>query len=240
MSTWLPDLHSPVRQVKTSGALNFTATITPMRVLVFGDSIAQGFWDSEGGWAARLRRYYDELEINDFKNSYPTIFNLGVSGDATKDVRKRLEPETKARLWPTEEIAYIFAIGLNDTVYRGQEFESKPEKYRQELTEILAIAKNYSKKILFVGLTPVVDSRVQPLQWSASGKCYSNERIIKFEDALKSFCAENKVAYVPVFEKLKQGQDRKEMMPDGAHPNNEGHELIYQLVKPELDKLLHN
>lgn len=31
-----------------------------MRVLVFGDSITQGFWDTEGGWVERLRKYYDQ------------------------------------------------------------------------------------------------------------------------------------------------------------------------------------
>jgi lysophospholipase L1-like esterase len=30
-----------------------------MIVLVFGDSIAQGYWDSEGGWVERLRKAND-------------------------------------------------------------------------------------------------------------------------------------------------------------------------------------
>lgn len=29
------------------------------KILVFGDSIAYGKWDSDGGWVARLRKYVD-------------------------------------------------------------------------------------------------------------------------------------------------------------------------------------
>jgi lysophospholipase L1-like esterase len=49
-----------------------------VRVLVFGDSIAQGFWDSEGGWVERLRKHYNSLALEDLKsNQQPEIFNLG-------------------------------------------------------------------------------------------------------------------------------------------------------------------
>ncbi len=210
-----------------------------MRVLVFGDSIAQGFWDTEGGWATRLRRYYDERQAkNTLENDEPTVFNLGISGDMTKDVVARLENETKARQWPGEELSFIISTGVNDTVYRGNEVESTPEKYRKELEEILKIARKYSDKIIFVGLTPVVDERVQPLKWSSSGKCYSTERIWHFEQTLRDFCAENNVVHIPLFEILKAEQQSQELMPDGAHPNNEGHKLIFELVRPELEKLL--
>jgi lysophospholipase L1-like esterase len=50
-----------------------------MRILVFGDSITQGFGDTEGGWVERLRHDYDVETIKDLRanTNYPTIFNLG-------------------------------------------------------------------------------------------------------------------------------------------------------------------
>lgn len=209
-----------------------------MRVLVFGDSIAQGFWDTEGGWVARLRKHYDELEVKEFRDRFPNIFNLGISGDRAQDVLKRIKNETEYRLWPGSEIIYIFAVGLNDTVYRELEFESTPEKYKEELDKILEVARNFAHKIMFLGITPVVDERTQPLKWSTTGKCYSNERVWMFEQELRDFCGQNKLVRVPLFEKFKEEQQKHELMPDGVHPNNEGHELIYQLVRPKLDKLL--
>lgn len=34
-----------------------------MTVLIFGDSITQGFCDTEGGWAARLKKFLDEKTL---------------------------------------------------------------------------------------------------------------------------------------------------------------------------------
>ncbi|MBI5906829.1 hypothetical protein HY857_02135 [Candidatus Saccharibacteria bacterium] len=209
-----------------------------MRVLIFGDSITQGFWDTEGGWVGRLRKHYDEIQLLDLSKEQPTIFNLGISGDFTKSVVARLESETKARLWPGEEIVYIFAVGLNDTIYREDDFESTPKKYNEELGTILKIAKLYSQRILFVGMSPVVDERVQPPQWSSSGKCYSNERIMIFDKVLQDFCERSSVAYVSLFEMMQREQATHDLMPDGAHPNNKGHKLIFQIVLPELEKLI--
>jgi len=64
-----------------------------MKVLIFGDSITQGFWDIEGGWAARLRKTYDQKAVDSDDYDQPTIFNLGVSGNSNGDVIKPLKKE---------------------------------------------------------------------------------------------------------------------------------------------------
>lgn len=68
-----------------------------MRVLVFGASITQGYWDTQGGWVQRLRTHYDKKQIADLTKDNPSVFNLGVSADTTKDILERFEAETKAR-----------------------------------------------------------------------------------------------------------------------------------------------
>ncbi len=85
-----------------------------MRILVFGDSITQGFWDTEGGWVGHISRYYIEQTIKTQNYNIPTIFNLGVSGDTSNEVLARFENEVKARLWPGEEIVIIISTGVND------------------------------------------------------------------------------------------------------------------------------
>jgi len=56
------------------------------RICVFGASIAWGAWDPDGGgWVTRLRRYF---EINDYDIE---VYNLGVSGNTTKDLLKRFK-----------------------------------------------------------------------------------------------------------------------------------------------------
>ena len=211
-----------------------------MRVLVFGDSISQGFWDTEGGWVQRIRKHYDELLVRNNDSNQPTVFNLGVSGDFTSSVLKRFKHEVEARIWPGEEFTFIFSIGMNDSVYRDDEHDSEPEIYAEQLTQLLKLAKQFTSRTLFVSLFPAVDKLVQPLQWSTSGKCYSTERIKLFEDELEEFCRTNKAPLADIWTPLSKTNNLESLLPDGVHPNNEGHELIANLVLPELEKLLAN
>jgi lysophospholipase L1-like esterase len=211
-----------------------------MRVLVFGDSITQGFWDTEGGWVARLRKHYDERQLKDLTNNdEPVIFNLGISGDFTEGVIKRFENEFNARSWrwPNEEFTFIFAIGINDTITIDGKEWSRPERYSSELYNLIELAKSKSNKILFIGLTPVDESRANGRP--GKPKMYNNERIILFDNALEKACQRNHVNYLKPYEKIKAEMvNGNKLFDDGLHPNNEGHELIFQLVQPELDKLL--
>ena len=209
-----------------------------MRVLVFGDSIAQGFFDVEGGWVNYLRKYYDEILIRNNDISQPTVFNLAISGDFTRSVLKRFEDEVTARVWPGEEFVFIFAVGTNDTVYRGQEYESEPDIYKNELSELLNIAKKYSKEIMFVGLYPIIDRLLQPAPFSETGKSYSTERMHLFDKTLNNFCKKNKVAYVDLWREFTKQDNLETVFFDGIHPNDKGHKLIYEIVQPKLEELL--
>lgn len=205
-----------------------------MRVLVFGDSITQGFWDMEGGWVSRIRKHYDQQMIYDADNDLPSIFNLGVSADSSDDVLVRFENETKVRA--TEEIAFIIAIGVNDARTKAGVNYSDTNRYKQNLSEILKLAKQYSNKILFIGLTPCVEERSNPVSWGDTG--YTNGRIKEFDAALREFCDENQVKFVEVFEPFAKAEAARELLPDGLHPNDNGHQLIADLVLPKVQELL--
>lgn len=210
-----------------------------MRVLVFGASITQGFWDTEGGWVARLRKHYDQIQIkNPTAYDQPEIFNLGISGDTTQGVLKRFKSETEARLWPGEKFAFIFSVGTNNAVIENNVNRSSPEKYTADLENLISQAREFSKLMMFVGLPPCEESKTTPIPW-AKAIHYTNDRIASIDKAMHKVSVHNDFIYVPVFEpfqtRLIKGED---LLADGLHPNNEGHELIFQLVRPELDKLL--
>ncbi len=210
-----------------------------MRILVFGDSITQGFWDLEyGSWVQRLRKEYDKQTIKNLTGDWPAFFNMGVDGDMTKGVIKRFATDIEHRRYLDDPFIIIFAIGLNDTLFSGDEKVSTPEVYAEELDALFAAAGHYSSKILFVGLTPVDDKLCNPWIYSSGGKCFKNERILEFEEVLRKFCIKNKLPQVQIFEKFQERQKRENLLADGLHPNDAGHQLIADLVKPELEKLL--
>jgi len=89
-------------------------------IFVFGASVEWGAWDKEkGGWVERLKTYF-------FNNDESTfVYNLGIESNTTKDLLKRFEQELKQRVYSDEPEKYgydpviIFAIGKNDSVYKG-------------------------------------------------------------------------------------------------------------------------
>jgi lysophospholipase L1-like esterase len=206
-----------------------------MRVLVFGDSIAQGFWDNEGGWVNRLRKFYDKQMIGGEDNDPPTIFNLGVSGNSSEDIVMRFENEVKARNndgWTT----IVIAVGVNDARTKAGKNFTDIAKYIENLGELLKMAIELAGSVLFVGLTPCVEERSNPVSWGDTS--YTNERIMEFDKALQDFCKQHNAPFVNIFEPFSEQQQKTELLPDGLHPNNAGHELIYQLVKPKLEEQL--
>jgi acyl-CoA thioesterase-1 len=208
-----------------------------MRVLVFGASITQGFWDTEGGWVQRLRRYYDEKSVENIRkgDDYPDIFNLGISADTSADVLKRFRNETAAR--KRSEMAILFCMGTNNAMIMGRGEWHGAESYKQDLEKLVSQAREFTPIIMFVGLPPCEENKTTPVFWGDYN--YTNERIKSVDEVMRNIAKQNNLPFVSIFEQLKEKMENGEdLFADGLHPNNEGHQLIFELVQPELDKLL--
>ncbi len=206
-------------------------------ILVFGDSITYGAWDIEGGWVQRLRKFLDQRSISSGEYD-DLIYNMGVSADTTELLLKRLENETKnERLEGDGDTVLIFSIGVNDAnfVRSKKAFMVTPQKFKTNLKKLTNIAKKLkSSEIVFVGLTPVDDPKLDPIPW-ATHLSVKNSDVEHYNDVIKSFCDENKIHFVDVFSQLISLNYRK-LLEDGIHPNSAGHEKIFEIVKDYLIK----
>jgi acyl-CoA thioesterase-1 len=211
-----------------------------MRVLVFGDSIAQGFFDVEGGgWVERLARESMQAAAQDLDGEWQTIFNLGISGDTADGVAKRIAGEMVARRWENEPFAVVVAIGGNDSLIEKGKPWSSPEQYVEQLGAIAQKVRAESAPLLFVGMTAVNEVLTRPVFWGDYH--YSNDRIWQFETALRAFAKRENLPVVPLFETFKERLAAEEPLypdKDGVHPNAAGHELIANLVRPHITKLI--
>jgi len=205
------------------------------RILVFGDSIAYGNEDKKGGWVERLKIFFIEKSFSD-SNFYYSVYNLGISGDTTKELLERFEFETKQRLWENDEIIIIFDIGINDSQFINKEKRLKvsPQKFEENLQELIVIARKFSSKIIFVGLAPVDDLKVDPLPWFPEVS-YKNEYVKNFNKIIKLVCDKNNVYFIDILKDFLD-IDYKRLLEDGAHPNSEGHKKIFETVKDFLIK----
>lgn len=213
-----------------------------MRVLVFGDSITQGYWDTDGGWVDRLRSHFDHLQAVDLQgNDEPTIFNLGISADNSRNILDRIEAETVARTWHNNLPVIIIQIGVNDSSSDNEEVDESVRvsvhDYESNLREIIKRTKQLSSNIIFVGLSACDESKTTPVSWGEY--YYTNKAIKDYENVMKFIAREHNLAFIPVFDEFKSAIDGGEdFLLDGLHPNNAGHQFIANLVRPKLEELL--
>ncbi len=207
------------------------------KLFFIGDSITVGAWDDKGGWANRLIAKVMQEKMKG-KNFYCIPYNLGVSGDTAEDVLKRLRKEISVRLDPEEDdekIQFVFAIGINDSVYLLDEEKNRftEDAFRGNLIQLCDTSKDIAQKISFIGMTPVDESLLNPIPWAPDKSCM-NKYIRRYEDILKQVCLEHHVPFLPVFDEWISRPDYKELLFDGVHPNTKGHALLADKISSFL------
>ena len=202
-----------------------------MRILIFGDSITYGRVDSLGGWVTRLRKHFDAQGENNNRD-FPSIYNQGISGDSAEDILERFDVETNARL--EEDNCFVLAVGTNDSSLENGKPRYTEAQFRENFEKIIKKMKVLSLKILIVGLLPVDENLTTPIPWRPT-RHYTNKQVLAFDKIVKDVADSNQLPYVPLFDAFK---DKLELFPDGLHPGDEGHQIVAELVIPELEKLL--
>lgn len=214
-----------------------------MRVLVFGDSITQGYWDAEGGWVERVRKHYDELQLTDLTtNNEPTFFNLGISADNSQSVLRRAASETIARTRHNSLPVVLVQIGVNDSSVDSSPSASSVnlpiETYEQNLHKIIETLAPLSSKIIFVGLSACDESFTTPVSWGSS-YFYTNDRLLAYEKTMKAVAEAKNIAFIPLFDVfLSELRAGKSYLADGLHPNNKGHAFMSEIILAKLAPLL--
>lgn len=205
-----------------------------MNLLIFGSSITWGAWDKEGGWAQRLKSFCDNKASETNFDSYTAVYCLGVSGDNTNDLLERFDTEVKARIDEEESTLILIEIGINDSqfVLAENQHGVSPEEYRENLLKLIEKSKQYGTGLIFIGLTPADDSKVDPTPWTP-GKSYRLEFVKQYEEILKEVAKEQNISFIEVMSKFMEG-DYKSLLTDGLHPNTQGHQIIYGEVKKYL------
>lgn len=196
-------------------------------ICIFGDSIVWGAEDKEkGGWINRLKLDFAKKE-QDYEVE---VYNLGISGDNTKDLLQRFLPEAKARV-PN---IIIFAVGINDSANEDSKQRTSLRKFEENLVKLIKEAKTFTNKIIFLGLTSVDDSKTTPVAWNKSLH-YITKSAEQYNNIMKKAAKENKVLYLDLF-----GLLTKTDLEDGLHPNSKGHQKIFLKVRSLLlnNKLL--
>lgn len=203
-------------------------------VLIFGDSISYGCWDEKGGWAQRLKNEMEQDIIASHFAQDHFIYPLGIPGDTTQTLLQRFKQETDARIIPQERTIFIFSIGINDSIYNNKtnSFITPLWKFKNNLQALMQAAKRYTKDIIVVGLTPVDETKVNPMSWLPECS-YKNDYISQYTTALEEVCTQEKLIFLDVFTDW-QHKEFEKLLLDGLHPNSEGHSLLLEKIREKV------
>ncbi len=188
-----------------------------MRVCIFGDSITWGSDDFEyGGWATHLKNYL-------YKKNESDVYNLGISGDVTTQTLKRFDIEASAR----RAEAIIFALGINDAAYvKSKDARWTPhDEFTQNLSLLYEKAQRFTDKIFFVGLTPIDEKKLWPAPF-APDYFYDAKTVQEYNKTIEEFCNTHSLPYISM-----DGVLTLDDLPDGLHPNGEGHRKMFERIK---------
>lgn len=206
------------------------------QILIFGDSIAYGAWDKEGGWAERLKIFSNKKSIESNLEFYCSIYNLAIDGDVSDGIVERFKKETERRLLEKETI-FIFEVGINDSCFinNTENFLVTIKNFETNVQKLISGSKIFSDKIIFLGLTPVDEKKTIPYIASSTGKSYKNEFIKKYNDTVKNICAKNKIHFIDILNEFEK-ENYTDLLEDGLHPNTKGHEKIFKIIENYLTK----
>lgn len=206
-----PDKASSSPEKSTNKAKKAAENIKTTKTIVFfGNSLTAAYGlKPEQGFAGLTQQKIDELGL-DYK-----VVNAGISGETTAGGNSRINWVLKQ---PID--IFILELGGNDAL-RGID----PEDSYNNLKSILeSVQKKYPQaKLLIAGMEapPNMGSDFT----SAFRKIYT--RLAKeFNAALIPFLLEG------------VGGEKELNLPDGIHPNIEGHKIVVENVWKELKNLL--
>lgn len=204
-------------------------------VSIFGDSIAVGHIDDQGGWPARLQSFYSSLSLKGKTPDTQSIHNFSISGATTHDLLSRGEIELTHLEWDNPRIV-IIALGTNDSALNmaTQEPQVAIDTFTNNLTSFIKATQAYRFNKTYLLTLPLVDEKkVFPMVWEPNWG-YSNDSIALFNTAIKEIGSK---LDVEIFDVAKQIS--KEELADGVHLSPSGHKKIFRLVEKTITPLLY-
>lgn len=210
-------------------------------IYCFGDSITYGAWDVQNsGWVAMLRKYLDDKQKKDDSLYYLT-YNLGIPGEDTDGLVKRLESEFKARSREDEEKIFIFAYGTNDVAYipSKKRFQITKERFEANLEKVLSQALKISSKIILLNIVPVHEDVYNAhVEENGKDKTRRNLDIEEYNKIIAEIAQKYRATLIDNYSTFTNVGIDKLFSEDGLHPNEKGHQLIFEKVKEALAKFI--
>ncbi|HCN51201.1 MAG TPA: peptidase [Chryseobacterium sp.] len=202
--------------------------------LFFGDSITYGEYDGVfGGWVDILKRYALQ-KFHEGNGDELILFNLGIGGETTEGLLKRMPTELSARNSADGNLVFI-SYGANDLATKEGIQVVNPESFKDNIIKAVQHARQFSEDIYLVSVLPVsknIDGIVV-----SSGKLRSNEEVILYNQIIKDIAADHSLGYIDFYNAILEDKEVL-LSADGVHPNEKGYGIMAEIAMPIIEKYL--
>ncbi|MEY8760351.1 SGNH/GDSL hydrolase family protein [Chryseobacterium tongliaoense] len=201
--------------------------------LFFGDSITYGEYDGVfGGWVDILKRY--ALQKFHEGSDELILFNLGIGGETTNGLVKRIPHELSARNSAEGNIVFI-GYGANDLAIKDGIQMVNPEQFKNNIQSAVQTAKQYADDIYLVSILPFSE-KINGVV-TASGKLRISEDVLRYNQILQNISAENSLKYIDFYSAFSEDKEIL-LSDDGVHPNEKGYGMMAEIAMPIIEKYL--
>ncbi|MEI7578500.1 MAG: GDSL-type esterase/lipase family protein [bacterium] len=211
------------------------------QIFIVGSSNVYGVGAEQAGWADLLKqKLHKKMYSENGLGEKFEIYNLGKSG-ATIDFVKNEYPKQLHQYYRGGDLITIVSVGGNNSkaIGRPDNFVSTLEKYETEMIELLDQLKKLSTHVIVVGSGYFDESKTNPIfNPDIGGNSYfQNSRKKKFEAKLRELAEQRGITFVEISVSEEEWK-AKYLFRDGLHPNQQGHQLISDLVYSKLQKII--
>lgn len=158
--------------------------------LFFGDSITYGEYDGIlGGWVDYLKRFCHQKYYNENAKEV-NVFNLGIGGESTYGLLKRIDAEIKVRISTDTNLIFLF-YGANDLAIKNNVDIVSIQQFEQNILKAIQIAKQYTSEIFLLTILPIsytIDGKIVP-----SGKLRTNTRVDLYNQVLEKIATKQDI-----------------------------------------------
>lgn len=160
------------------------------------------------------------------------VINAGIGGNNTDQMLARLNRDVLSHRPDT----VIIMAGLNDAAYvdPGPIARTWPrvsaERFEANLVRMVRASKEAGARVILMTPNPMTPR----YPYSASGYYQGNginHALKLYHAAVIEVAKTESACLVDVFSAMIEHPDRDKMLPDGVHPNPDGHTFIYRMIE---------
>lgn len=212
--------------------------VRPLTVVALGSSTTAR--------RAGVNKVYEQRLAEQFPTVH--VINAGVPGDTTERARKRFESDVLAH----KPRLVLIQLGGNDAaidVWRDVTTPRvSPQRYEENLQHFVRTLQQHGAEVILMtaGMfrwTPKLKELYGKAPYDPNDPDGFNLKLREYAAIVRRVAREQEAALVDVFAAHErfdavEGQSVDDLFLDGMHPNDAGHQLVAELLTPQVRKLL--